>query len=572
MTNDLHQRQMSRGARRRARYREIVAVLWEERLFDLFRGVGLEEHLPPGTAGEETPGVKEKDLPTAIRLRHALERLGPVFVKTGQLLATRSDLLPPALLEELAKLQDDVPVVPWPPMSTCIEAELGAPLAELFENFDNTPLAAASIGQVYRATLPNGAPVAVKVQRPGVTEAMEIDLDIVHDVAGRLAKHVPWCQDEDVATIAEDFAALLRTELDYTLEGRSLDRFRSAFADDPAIVFPQVYWDQTTSRVLTMDRLEGIPVTALEADEKAADVDRTHLVEIGVGAYFRMIFQQGFYHADPHAGNLFALPDGRLGFVDAGRVATVSERYREGTFDMLVAVSDNDPAAVTEVLLAMTGMPPHLDVAAFEIDINAMVSQYRRQQSGGGGLDKLMKGLLKLMRTHHLPVPAELTVLLPTLGVLEGVALQLDPAFNMLDVTKPFARKLMPERYGPEHILKASLRTARAYGRLFNDLPVYATRALRRMAEGEFRVAVRPDDYAGLVDRLTAGFYLLAYALIVGALIVGFAFLVGRQNLTQPERIGFRVVLYAAIGSVIWLLVRLLRSEWRKRQADRRPR
>ena len=183
-----------------------------------------------------------------------------------------------------------------------------------------------------------------------------------------------------------------------------------------------------------------------------------------------------------------------------------------------------------------------------------------------------MQSLLKLMRAHHLQVPAELTVLLTTLGVLEGVALQLDPAFRMIDVTKPFARKLMPERYGPEHILKASLRSARAYGRFFNDLPVHATRALRRMAEGEFRVAVRPDDYAGLVDRLTAGFYLLAYALIVGALIVGFAFLVGRQNLTQPERIGFRVVLYAAIGSVIWLLVRLLRSEWRKRQADRRPR
>ena len=171
-------------------------MLWEERLFDLFRGVGLEEHLPAGTAGEETPGVKEKDLPTGDTLRHALERLGPVFIKIGQLLATRSDLLPPALLEELAKLQDDVPVVPWPEMRTRIEAELGAPVAELFESFDEHPLAAASIGQVYRATLPDGTPVAVKVQRPGVTEAMEIDLDIMHDLAGRLAKHVQWGQDE----------------------------------------------------------------------------------------------------------------------------------------------------------------------------------------------------------------------------------------------------------------------------------------------------------------------------------------------------------------------------------------
>ena len=163
-------------------------------------------------------------------------------------------------------------------------------------------------------------------------------------------------------------------------------------------------------------------------------------------------------------------------------------------------------------------------------------------------------------------------MLLTTLGVLDGVATQLDPDFRMIDVVKPFARKLMPERYGPEHLLKASLRSARAYGRFFDQLPVQATRALRRVSEGEFKVAVRPDDYAALVDRLTAGVYLLAYALIVGALIVGFAFLVGRQDLSRLERIGYRGILFAAIASVIWFVIRSLRIEWRKRKADRRAR
>jgi ubiquinone biosynthesis protein len=572
MSDDWQQDRKNRSARRRTRYREIATVLWEERLFDLFRGIGLQDDLPEGPTEEGTPGIKEKDLPLPVRVRHALERLGPVFVKLGQLLAARGDLVPPALREELTKLQDDVPQVPWPEMRNQVETELGASVEELFKSFDEEPLAAASIGQVYRATLPDGTPVAVKVQRPGVAKAMEIDLDIIHDLAGRLAKHAEWAKENDVTTVAEEFASVLHSELDYTHEGRSLDRFRSAFGDEPSLVFPQVYWDQTTSRVLTMDLIEGVPATELENNEKAAGVDRRRLVQIGVGAYFRMIFQLGFYHADPHAGNLFALADGRLGFVDFGRVATISERNREATFDMLLAMFDEDPAAVTEAVLTMVGIPPHLDLAALDVDISAMLAQYWHHQSGGEGLNKFMQDLLKLMRNHQLRVSSELRVLLITLGVLEGVAMQIDPTFQLIDETKPFARRLMPERYSPGHILKASLRSVRAYGRFFDQLPVHATRALRRVGDGEFRVAVRPDNYEGLVDRLTAGVYLLAYALIVGALIVGFAFLLGRQNLTQLEGIGYRIALFVAIASVIWFVIRSLRFEWHKRKADKRTR
>ena len=572
MSDDWQQDRKNRSARRRTRYREIATVLWEERLFDLFRGIGLQDDLPEGPTEEGTRGIKEKDLPLPVRVRHALERLGPVFVKLGQLLAARGDLLPPALREELAKLQDDVPQVPWPEMRNQVETELGASVEELFKSFDEEPLAAASIGQVYRATLPDGTPVAVKVQRPGVAKAMEIDLDIIHDLAGRLAKHAEWAKENDVTTVAEEFASVLHSELDYMHEGRFLDRFRSAFEDEPSLFFPQVYWGQTTSRVLTMDLIEGVPATELENNEKAADVDRRRLVQIGVGAYFRMIFQLGFYHADPHAGNLFALAGGRLGFVDFGRVATISERNREATFDMLLAMFDEDPAAVTETVLSMLGIPPHLDLAALDVDISAMLARYWQQQSSGAGLGKFMQDLLKLMRDHQLRVPSELRMLFTTFGMLEGVAKQIDPGFHLIDATKPFARRLMPERYSLEHILKTASQRARAYGRFFNQLPVHATRALRRVGDGEFRVAVRPDNYEGLVDRLTAGVYLLAYALIIGALIVGFAFLLGRQNLSQLELIGYRITLFVAITSVIWFVIRSLRIEWHKRKADKRAR
>lgn len=559
----------SRGARRRARYREIAKVLWEERVFNILRGTGLEEHVPEGVNLEEEPDVKEKDLPRAVRIRRALERLGPTFVKAGQVLATRRDLVTPDLATELAKLQDDVPTLPWDEMRVRVEEELGAPVAELFVEFDATPIASASIGQVYRATLADGARVAVKVQRPGVTETMEIDLQILVDLGRRVTAHTQWGKDYDVAALTQEFADVLRSELDYTHEGHAMDRFRDAFADDQRVVIPEVYWDHSTSRVLTMTFVDGVPATRLEEGD-VEGVDREGLVDVGVASYFRQIFEMGFYHADPHAGNLFALPGARIAFVDFGRTSTVSTRNRESVFDMLLAVFDDDSRAATEAVLAMTGMPSEVDIARLEVGLGRLLALYRRAQ-GGGGLEELMQRLLALVREHRLHLPTELTVLLTTLGMLDGVAAQLDPGFRMVDAAKPFARKLVPQQFGPDRLFHATVRSARAYARFFDDLPVQATRVLRRAGEGEFRISVRPTEYAELMERLQAGFSLLAYAFIVSALILGAALLVGRAGLSPIEEVGARVVLVAALLSVVWLLVGLLRSEYRKwREARRR--
>jgi ubiquinone biosynthesis protein len=561
----------SRGALRRARYREIAKVLWDERVLNAFKGSGLEEHVPPD-AVEPAPGAagKEKDLPPAVRIRHALERLGPAFIKIGQILATRRDLVTPDLAAELAKLQDDVPTMPWEEMRERIESELGGSVGELFATFDETPIAAASIGQVYRATLPDGTDVAVKVQRPGVSETMEMDLDILVEQAHRLAAHTQWGKDYDVAALADEFAAVLRSELDYTHEGRAMDRFRAAFVDDPDVVFPAVYWDHTSGRVLTMDFVVGTPATALE-DGRVEGVDGARVVELGVDAYFRMIFEMGYYHADPHAGNIFALDGGRIAFVDFGRVATVTERNRAATFDMLLAIFDDDPAGATEAVLQMTGMPPHVNLASLEIELGAIMSQYRRAQMGGGGLDDMVERLLSMMREHRLHLPTEMTVLLTTLGMVDGVATQLDPGFRLVDAAKPFARKLVPQQFGPEKLFKQTLRSGRAYGRFFEALPLQLTRVLRRAGEGEFRISIRPTEFKPIMDRLEAGFTRLAYALIVAALIIGFSFLVSRPDLSTAERVGYRVVLFAALASVAWFLISLARVEWRKRREEKHP-
>jgi ubiquinone biosynthesis protein len=558
-----------RAARRRARYREIAQVLWEERLFDALKSTGLDSQVP-GSLSSRPVDSDEKDAQAPLRIRRALERLGPVYIKIGQMLATRADIVPSAVLDELRNLQDDVEPVPWPEVKQSIEAELGASIRKLFRGVKQTPIAAASIGQVHRGILRDGTRVAIKVRRPGVVEAMDLDLEIMIDLARRLAGHAQWAKDNQIVEFVQEFSSALRRETDYTNEGHSLDRFRDAFSDNESIVFPRVYWDRTTDGVLTMELMEGVPATHLEERTTSEEVDRSRLVESGVGAYFRMIFQLGFYHADPHAGNLFALPGGRLGFVDFGRVATVSRHNREAAFDMLLAMFDDDSAAVTEAVLSMTGIPPQLDVAAFELDISGLVGQFWRQQERGEGLDMLIQGLLRLMREHQLQVPGEVTVLLPTVGVLDGVAHQIDPDFQMMDTAKPFARKYLPERYSPEHAWKSFTRSSRAYGRLVEQFPVQAARALRRVGEGEFRVAVRPIDYQDVVDRLTSVVYLLAYALIVGALIVGFAFLAGRQGLSAPELVVYRSVLFLAVASAIALFVAVIRNERRRRRANKR--
>jgi ubiquinone biosynthesis protein len=451
-----------------------------------------------------------------------------------------------------------------------IEAELGGTVEELFATFDQEPLAAASIGQVYRATLPDGTAVAVKVQRPGVSETMEMDLGILVEQAHRVGAHTQWGKDFDVAALADEFAGVLRSELDYTHEGRALDRFRTAFEDTPDVLFPAVYWDHTSSRVLTMDFVDGTPATALESGEMDGAAG-ARVVELGVAAYFRMIFEMGYYHADPHAGNIFALSGGRIAFVDFGRVATVSERNRDATFDMLLAIFDDDPAGATESVLQMTGTPPHVDLASLEIELGAIMSQYRRAQINGGGLDDMVERLLSMMREHRLHLPTELTVLLTTLGMFDGVATQLDPGFRLVDAAKPFAKKLVPQQFGPEKILKHTLRSGRAYARFFDALPLQLTRVLRRAGEGEFRISIRPTEFKPIMDRLEAGFTRLAYALIVAALIIGFSFLVSRPDLSTAERVGYRLVLFAALASVVWFLISLARVEWRKRREDKHP-
>jgi ubiquinone biosynthesis protein len=557
---------ISKG-RRWARYREIAKVLYEERVLNLLKDSGLAEHAPVDLSEERIAELEKSDvkkLPHEVRVRLALERLGPAFVKAGQLLSTRRDLISPALANELAKLQDDVPTVPFAQIRERMEDELGGSIDDLYGSFDPEPLASASIGQVYRATLKDGTEVVVKVQRPNITETMEVDLDIIMNQAHWAARHTKWGSQMNVVDIAQELVDALRSELDYLHEAHSLDFFRTSFGDSKEVYFPTVYWDLTTSHVLTMEKMDGIPGTHLdELDEKG--IDRKEVAINGTGCYFKQIFQLGRYHADPHLGNLFIMPDGRVGFVDFGRVGYIGERNRILMFQLLLALMEGDEVALTETMVDVTRADPTLDITGLQRDMARVCSAYGAAQVTGDTLAPAVQSMFDAMRTHRLALPGEIVLLLTVLSVLEGVARQLSGgAFQMTDVVQPMARKLLPEEFGPEHMKKYVGRWLRRSSKFLDDLPVAMTRVMRRAGEGEFRVAVRPDRFQGFMDRAEVIVNRLCLALMLTGLIVGMSFL-SALDVHPVVKIVSRIVLALAILFGIWWAATPLRTAWRRR-------
>ena len=552
-----------------ARYREIAGILWDERLYELLVPGTLDRVMAGAVAGATSgPPSSSEAEPVEVRVRRAIERLGPAFIKAGQLLATRRDLVSTGLADELARLQDDVPAVPYESIARRIQEELGAPPDEVFGTFDREPLAAASIGQVHRATLPDGRRVVVKVQRPGVTERMAVDLDIMDRQSKAAGKRMSWARDLDVPGVTARFLEALRSELDYLREAHNMDRFRDAFAsgseEDQRVVIPWVDWDRTTSRVLTMQELEGIPGTNVDALD-AGGVDRRALVQAGVAAYFKQIFVIGAFHADPHQGNLFGMPGGRVGFVDFGRVATISERDRERALDLVSALVDADEAGATEVLLETTRAGPGVDRAALRGEVGDLIEAYLATDSRRIGLDGVFERMFGMVRRYGLRMPDELALLFITMGTLEGVAGALDPDFSFAVAARPLAEKLMPERWGRQRLERSLRRAGPRYVRLAEDLPSLLDGSLRRASEGEFRLAVRPVDTEDLAAGLQRVASRLSYALILSSLILGTALLLA-SSATVPDEllVLLDVVAIAAVLTVAWLLVSSFRRAPRR--------
>jgi ubiquinone biosynthesis protein len=468
---------------------------------------------------------------TAEHLRLALEELGPTFVKLGQLLSTRPDLLPPAYLTELARLQDALQPVPAHVIEELVEQELGRPPLDIFSSFDLTPLASASIGQAHAATLPDGTDVVVKVRRPGATERIEEDLEILQNLAAQLSRRWVEAAGYDIAGLAEEFARTLRAELDYLAEGRNAERFAQNFAGNPDVHIPRVYWETTTSRVLTLERIRGVKVSNIEALDRAG-IDRPALATRAAEVAAQMIFVDGFFHADPHPGNLFIEPDGRIGLIDFGMVGVVDQELRERLGVLLIALTRKDPQRIAVALTRLTKSRGEIDLKAVTADMVPIVELYDKLPLGEAPVGRMIRETLSVMRRRHLQLPREVSLLLKMIVMTEGMGVSLDPDFALGELLGPYAQRLVANRYSPavlaHHLAEAGVDALE----LVTNLPTQLRRLQAMLDAGGPEVHLRAAELDPVVTRLEGMVQRIMVGVVAAAVVRG----VGELVTSDPER------------------------------------
>lgn len=541
------------------RYREIVRVLIRHGFGGLVDQLGLLPALSlPRRLLSRGPVGPPLSAPEHVRL--AIEELGPTFIKLGQILSTRPDLIPPAYIRELIKLQDTVPPADWEAIKARVEAELEGTLEELFASFEAVPLAAASLAQVHAATLPGGQEVVVKVQRPGIEEVISVDLEILFDLARLIQERTPLGELYDLPEIAEGFAFTLRAELDFRREGRNADRFRHNFADEPALYIPRVYWEYTTSRVLVLERIRGIKIGDLEALD-AAGVDRHRVGEHAARIILKQVLEDGFFHADPHPGNFFVMDGAVIGAMDFGMVGHVSPALRSDLTRLYVAFVDRDSEAVVEQFIRMGAVSYRVDRIRLQRDLERLLDKYYGLPLKEIRAQEVMEDVLPIAFRHHLHFPPDLWLLEKTLVMMEGVGLRLDPDFNIFDVVGPHVRRMAWQMASPRAWGRRLVKGVGDWGELFATLPRQAPRILDRLEHGEleFILSLKETDRAiGRLDRIGNR---LAISILIAALIVSMALL---MPLVAAGGRGFAFWLLV-VGFLIaaFLGMMLLLSIWR---------
>jgi len=457
------------------------------------------------------------------RVCRALEDLGPTFVKLGQILATRVDLFTPEWIVEFEKLQDQTQAVPYAELQSQLEADLGALPEEVYADFDEQPLAAASIAQVHRAKLHDGTEVVVKIRRPGIRQTVEADLRLLHRLAEVAELEMPDLHRFRPQEVVRQFTLSLRRELDLAAECRNAERVAKNFSDHPEIIIPKIYWQWTSERLNVQEYIDGIPGRDLESLDQA-ELNRKVLARSGAQTVLKMILEDGFFHADPHPGNVFYLPENRICFIDFGMVGRLSEERRNQVVDLLHGLVEHDSDHVIEVLLDWAD-DPKVDIQNLKLEIDGFVDQYHGIPLKQLNLSAMLADLTALVRDNGLALPSDLALLIKAFITLEGMGRQLDPDFDMVAVAEPFLQRAMLTRYAPQALAKRGWRTISNTLDLLTGLPKDLRQLLRSARRGKLQVQIDVtrlkkfgDQLDGAASRLTVG--IVTASLIIGSSIV----------------------------------------------------
>lgn len=540
---------------------EIIAVLVRYNLAEWLKGVNyswIQERLQSAD-GQPISVLKHEE-----RVRLALAELGPTFIKLGQMLSTRADLVGAAMAEELAKLQTDAPADAPEKIGATIETELGRPPQEIFAQFDPEPLASGSIAQVHAARLPGGEEVVVKIQHAGIMEKVLADLEILSALAELAEKHSASLRLLRPVETVRQFRRTLLRELDFTRERQNLEEFARHFAADGAVHFPSAFRRYSGRRVLTMERLTGIPGTDPEGLARSG-ADLNEIARRGATMYLEMIFRDSFYHADPHPGNLMLLPDERIGVIDCGMAGRLDEELREGIEELLIAASENDASQLTEVVLRLGDAPPDCPRERLRADLNDLLGDYVRQPLEDLEVGEALTSLVEIIRRYHIALPPELALLLRTLMLLEGTSRRFDRNFSLAEVIHPYYFNIVRRRFAPQKLLARLRRSAANWDRFLDSLPRNLGDVLERFRSGTFDIHLHHRHLEPTINRLVMG--LLTASLFLGSSLL--------WSLKAPPVLG-GVSVFGAIGYLLavwwgWRLFRAIRRSGNIDSSGRKP-
>ncbi|WP_042162915.1 ABC1 kinase family protein [Paenibacillus gorillae] len=510
--------------RRLKRYRQIGLALLRNGFGYIAKDLGLPDIIL-ARGDQDTHEMRRRSV--GERLRSFLEELGPTFVKLGQLASTRADLIPASLIGELERLQDQVPPFAYEDAVHIIEQELGAPIGVLYASFHETPIASASIGQVYQAVLNNGKAVAVKVQRPKIIRQIETDLDILIELA-RMAEHrLEWARQYQIREMVEELAKAIRTELDYEKEARNADRFAAYASKYNGLRIPSVYGELSSKKVLTMEFLEGIKLSNKESLQEAGHHVRT-IAEKYAEAILHQVLSDGLFHGDPHPGNVLVMANGDLAFLDFGMVGRLGPERKRQFGALVIALRNQSTNGVIRAISGMGFIPDQVDRELLRTDVDELRDKYYKVPLSQVSLGESVNDLFMLARRHQIRLPAELTLLGKTFLTMEGVVTMLDPDFSVFDVAEPIGRQLFLERFNIRVLASEWVEEISEFAAIASDVPSGARKLLAALRRGRFGLEITVPELGEFLrkmdqisNRLSLSIVLLSFSIIMVGLIIG---------------------------------------------------
>ena len=527
------------------RFRNIVTVLFKYGFDDVAERL----HLPGKILISKTR-MAVQEMTTWERLRHTLEELGPTFVKFGQILSLRGDLLPAELIKELEKLQDSVAPVSFEEIMGVLQKALKKPLDQIFSLIDEEPLAAGSLAQVHRAVLKDeNVPVALKIRRPDIVRTVEVDLQILEGAAPILCEHLEFARTYDFVNLVKELKRALLRELNFTLEARNMQIVSQALSGEKDVIIPEVYEDYTRFSVLTMDLIEGVKLKHLQPENVE---EREQLAKIGIRLVVKQVLENGFFHADPHPGNFLIVDEREVCLLDWGVVGIMPSETRYELVELIGAIVDKEAEKVLDVLVALTeANVTEINERLLLRDILEILHLYHSVTVGKLDLGQLLMDLNNMLRTHHIKLPSDLALMFKAMVTVEGTARQIYPELDVIAEIEPFIKQLGVERWSPSQIWHRFTRQLRLYLKLQSSLPGAIQRILQKVEQGELNIQFKHENLGGLQKSLDNVSNRLSFSIILGSVIIGSSMIITTG--VKPLIFG-----YPAIGLVGYLISAVL--------------